>query len=331
MNNQISISVVIPTCNRKQSLLRLLASLNNSTYIIHEVIIVDAGSDGVLETDFTLFTKLTIKHLHTHPSVCAQRNIGINEAVGDWIFLCDDDIEVPSEYLIQLTDHISVHSDAGALTGIVLQLEEGKWIGQYQVSSSLRLFWHFIFQLSIWGELAINNKNWISSKLVLYYKKRGNHISKAGWPVVSDFSGEYFKTPIYGLGASLVKKRWLLKSPFDETLDANGIGDNYGVAAGFPSEIHVLNRAFVYHHRELANRASESIRSGKRIFALHYFIKVLPALKDVKLQWFLWSLIGLSLSNLISGNRKSSWITIKNTFLMIFGRNPYLLKVNQRD
>jgi glycosyltransferase involved in cell wall biosynthesis len=331
MRNNISISVVIPTCNRKESLLRLLTSLNNSTYVIHEVVIVDAGSDGILETDFTLFTNLTIKYLLARPSVCAQRNIGINEAAGDWIFLCDDDMEVPAEYLVQLTNHIDAHSDVGALAGIVLQLENGKWIEQYSVRSSLLLFWNFIFQLSIWGEITCNSNNQVISKVKMYYKKKGNHISKAGWPILSDFSGEYFKTPVYGLGASLIKKQWLLKSPFDEALDANGIGDNYGVAVGFPSEVHVLNKAFVYHHRELTNRASESIRSGRRIFALHYFIKILPALKNIKLRWFLWSLVGLSLSNLISGNRKSSWIIIKNAFLIISGGNPYLLKEKQKQ
>jgi hypothetical protein len=64
--------------------------------------------------------------------------------------------------------------------------------------------------------------------------RKGNHISKAGWPVISDFSGDYFKTPLYSLGASLVRRDWLLRSPFDEVLDRHGIGEHYGVIAGFP-------------------------------------------------------------------------------------------------
>jgi hypothetical protein len=42
-----------------------------------------------------------------------------------------------------------------------------------------------------------------------------------------------------------VRRQWLIRSPFDEVLDPHGIGDNYGVAFGFPSKIHVLNSAWV--------------------------------------------------------------------------------------
>src|SRR5687768_17940800 len=62
----------------------------------------------------------------------------------------------------------------------------------------------------IWGEIKC------SKKFSRYYQQKGNHISKAGWPVLTNFTGEYFTTPVYSLGAALVKKQWLLHSPFDE-------------------------------------------------------------------------------------------------------------------
>src|SRR6185295_17891110 len=96
----------------------------------------------------------------------------------------------------------------------------------------------------------------------------------AGWPVITDFSGDFFITPVYGLGASVVGREWLLLSPYEELLDRHGIGDNYGVAMSFPvTGIHVLNNAFVYHHQEPANRLQRPLQYLRRVFALDYFIR----------------------------------------------------------
>jgi hypothetical protein len=235
---------------------------------------------------------------------------------------------VPTDYLEKMASYYSLNSDVGAISGIVLQLEKGKWTGEYPVNSSLRLIWNFIFQLSLWGEIHSKGNNWMISAIKKYYAKKGNHISKAGWPVLTDFSGGFFKTAIYGLGASLVKRQWLLNSPFDEVLDANGIGDNYGVAVGFPSEIHVLTNIFVYHHRELSNRISEFNSAGKRILALHYFIKTRSALIKIKPVWLLWSLFGMLFSALLEGDFRKSRIIFICTFRIIFQRNPYLNRAN---
>ena len=102
------------------------------------------------------------------------------------------------------------------------------------------------------------------------------------------FSGEYFITPLYSLGAALIPKSWLIKSPFDEFLDPHGIGEHYGVIAGFPSQkIHVLNNAFVYHHHEEANRLQKSLQYYRRVLALDYYpanstpptVKIIPVMK----------------------------------------------------
>ena len=96
------------------------------------------------------------------------------------------------------------------------------------------MLYRYIFKLSIWGTLQNDTNGLFGKRINEYYYKKGNDISKAGWPVITNFCGNYFKTPLYGLGASLIKKEWLIHSPFDETLDRHGIGDNYGVAAKLP-------------------------------------------------------------------------------------------------
>jgi len=331
-SDDIIISIVIPTCDRKESLLRLLNSLTKSIYPIHEVLIIDSGNNSVLPDELKMFDKLQIRYLRSERSVCIQRNLGIRHATTPWIFLCDDDLEVPGEYLFRLANHIKSNGKVGAVSGRVLQWDNEKWDEQYPITSSSRLLWNYIFQLSMWGEIKCNSANQIITIVKQYYVRKGNHISKAGWPVVTDFTGDYFRTPIYGLGASLVKKEWLLNSPYDEVLDANGIGDNYGVAVGFPVEgIHVLKNAFVYHHRETINRPMDSNRYLRRVLALHYFIKSRPSLNHIWTGWFLWSLIGNLIPNILSRKKQIVHAILKSAYNIILGKNPYTLGARSKQ
>lgn len=272
----MQISVVIPTCNRRKRLLLLLQHLDHSSYPLLEVIIVDSGEDLLESSDYTGFKNLAIVYLRSEKSVCIQRNLGIKRAAGDWIFLCDDDIEVPVDYLDKIAQHATLHQDAGAISGLVLQKENNEWRSSYPIHSALKLWWKFIFQQSVWGEIACKRKNILIRKIEKFYQRKGNHISKAGWPVITDFSGDYFLCPVYGLGASVVKKEWLLQSMYAEVLDKHGIGDNYGVAMNFPAKIHVLNGAFTYHHQEPVNRLQRPLQYFRRVLALDYFVKKIP-------------------------------------------------------
>ena len=332
---RIPISVVIPTCNRKARLLSLLQNLDNSTYPIDEVIIVDSGDDKLLPSEYSIFKNLVVQYIESERSVCIQRNIGVRIAKSSWIFLCDDDIELPSDYLQILTIHINSHPDAGAVSGSWLQKEKGEpiaigWKATYPVHSTKALLWKYFFQLDIWGEINVR-ADMLTRKIKKYYRGKGNHISKAGWPVLTDFSGEYFIAPVYSLGASLVRKDWLIHSPFEEVLDRNGIGDNYGVIVDFPvPEIHVINSTFVYHHREPRNRLKRSLQYYRRTLALYYFIKTKSRLKHIKKIRLIWSLVGNLFGFLYAGEFSMVKAGLKSILKITFNKNPYF-KGNKRN
>jgi glycosyltransferase involved in cell wall biosynthesis len=136
----MDISVVIPTCNRKNRLLSLLSYLIQSDYHLKEVIIVDSGEERLESSDIEKFRDLKIIYLDCEKSVCIQRNKGIQAAASSWIFLCDDDIEVPPDYLEKLTNHIVNHPEAGAVSGMVLQKENNDWTATYPETSSFQLW-----------------------------------------------------------------------------------------------------------------------------------------------------------------------------------------------
>ena len=320
----IDVSVVIPTCNRKQRLMSLLHNLAAGFCLPLEIIIVDSGEETLDAYELSLFHQVEILYLQSEKSVCIQRNIGITQARGEWIFLCDDDIEVPAEYLQQIACHVTVHPEAGAVTGLVLQKQNNDWISGYPIKSTRRLAWKFIFQQSIWGEIKCP-KNILVNKLKKFYDRKGNHISKAGWPVVTNFSGDHVVTPVYGLGASVVRKEWLLQSLYAEVLDRHGIGDNYGVAANFPALIHVLPGAFVYHHQETANRLERPVQYFRRVIALDYFRTTKPTLGFVKKSWLLWSLTGNLFEFILVWDRVMIGAVTKAIWQIASGKNPYLI------
>ncbi len=322
----MAISVVIPTCNRKHRVLSVLENLSRSSHPLQEIIIVDSGEDRLSPEDLAPFQQCPVFYLPAEKSVCIQRNAGIRAAAGDWIFLCDDDIEIPADYLGTLMRYIEQNPDVNAVSGHVLQKEQDQWQSNYPVTSFARLLWAWLFQQSIWGEIECKASHGLARHVKKFYQHKGNHLSKAGWPVLTNFSGNAFITPVFGLGASLVRKDCLLQSPYDEVLDRHGIGDNYGVAAGFPGfSIHVVTTAFVYHHHELGNRLDIPVSWFRRTLALDYFRQTKPALKHVKKGWLLWSLVGHSLFFLAKRNGPMLHAVLHSLRLVATNKNPYTL------
>ncbi|MBG9377478.1 glycosyltransferase family 2 protein [Panacibacter sp. DH6] len=319
----IEISVVIPTCNRKARVISLLRNLSASTYPFKEVILVDSGEDRFAKEELDQFIPLNITYRNTAKSVCLQRNTGISLATTDWVFVCDDDIEVPLTYVEKIITHINNYPDACAISGVVLQQENGRWQSKYPVTSVVTLLWKYFFCQSIWGDIACND-TLLSRGIKKYYAARKNFITKAGWPVLTDFAGSYFHAPVYGLGASVIRRSFLLKFPYEEKLDKHGIGDNYGLSINLPAgSIHVLNNAYVYHHQEKINRLQKIPQHYRRVMALDYFRTTNKRLGFVKKRYLLWSVFGHMLLAAVHLERDMVLVNLKLILQIGSGKNIY--------
>ena len=172
----MKLSVVIPTCNRQERLLSLLGDLSRSTLLPLEVLVIDASDVKLDSAELARFVGLNIRHIESSvKSVCVQRNVGIRSARGEWVFLCDDDIEVPHDYISRLAKHAEDHPEAGAISGIVLEKEGAGWRGTWPVTSCWELLWAHAFGLSMWGEIFARGP--VIDGIVNGYRRRGNHIS----------------------------------------------------------------------------------------------------------------------------------------------------------
>lgn len=277
----MELSVVIPTRNRANSLARLLTSLSQQPYPLKEVIVVDASDDPPGKERLRReFSDLPLLYLTAAPSVCRQRNLGIRAATAPFIFLCDDDIEVTPSYLPEIMNYWQQHPEAGAVTGLVLQRNEsGEWAYQFPPKNFRQLLVKFVLQTSVWGEpdqIPVTVLNRLPLMLLKrFYRRRGNTFSLSGFPLVTDFSAPVFTAAVYGLGASVMRREWLLDHPYEERLDPYGIGDNYGIAIQFPQQqpVHVLREVFVYHHQAAENRLPPEVVYYRRMAALRYFMR----------------------------------------------------------
>ncbi len=98
-----SISVIIPTYNRRGTLSRALDSVLAQTYPAHEIIVIDDGStDGSAAWIRDQYPQIILLE-QENQGVSAARNHGINESTGHWLaFLDSDDAWLPEKLELQI-------------------------------------------------------------------------------------------------------------------------------------------------------------------------------------------------------------------------------------
>ncbi|MDT7833052.1 glycosyltransferase family A protein [Flavobacteriaceae bacterium S356] len=300
----ISVTVVIPTYKRTKNLLRLLESISSQTLIPNEIIVVAAGYDEyVLKESLSIF-ELPIKLIFSQPSVCHQRNTGIFLASSKFIQLCDDDIVLPKNYIEKLASYLFEHEDVKIVSGLeTIQSAQHNWLPFNQDISFLGLLYKYIFGLSVWSDLSQKtSKNILFKKLTSHYLRKGNTISKAGWPILCDFSDSTVQASIYGLGCAMFHGKTLKETPYNERLGQHGIGDNYDLAIRINKEtsaIHILKDVCYKHYKTTSNRLASSKQYYNRTKALLHCVRKLPIFGFSSKLYFLWSLLGNGLYFLV--------------------------------
>ena len=103
------ISVIVPVYNVEKYLNKCIDSIINQTYKNLEIILVDDGSQDSSGKICDEYTKKDnrIKVIHKeNGGVSSARNIGLNNATGEWIAFIDADDWVDEEYLQTLFNRI---------------------------------------------------------------------------------------------------------------------------------------------------------------------------------------------------------------------------------
>ncbi len=112
------ISLVIPTCNRKNTLLLCLAAATNQDYPDYEVIVVDDGStDSTGEMVQREFPQVRYLRQEPNRGPAAARNRGIEIATGEVVAFTDDDCLLPPDFLSRLMDGYRRYPEVAGVGG----------------------------------------------------------------------------------------------------------------------------------------------------------------------------------------------------------------------
>ncbi len=121
--NLCSISVIIPTFNRPNQLVKVLHSLvrQNFPFSAFEVLVVDDGSQMAYSEIIERSWPFEIKYLfQENQGEAVARNYGVNSSQADFLVFLDDDMEVEPQYLEALYQEHLVYP-AAILVGTMYQ------------------------------------------------------------------------------------------------------------------------------------------------------------------------------------------------------------------
>ncbi len=325
------VSIVIPTRNRLESLNRILTSISKQTYAPSQLIIVDSSDNPLTKKHLSITINFDLQIIHSKPSVCLQRNLGINQCNSDYILLCDDDIEIPNDYIEHLVNYLKQNSSVNIVSGIVYEKRNQQWKYAEKKKSFFKLLYAHIFGLSVWAEIKNTNypANNMIQKFVSYYLEKGNRIAKSGWPIVINYEDPIFKTPIYSLMAALIRSDKIKKVPFDTSFYENGIGDNYDVLMGLNNDVYIMKQLKVFHHEEKINRVKNNKAYYYRVSALHYILLKHKKFNFKNRIFLIWSLLGNSFLFILKGKIELLYYNFKLIAQVIFNKNIYRKTLSQ--
>lgn len=118
-----TISVLIPSYQRTDRLVRALLSLKRQTLLPDEVFVVYQGDDVATKNIAELISSrmpYQLKVLHCpEPNIVAAENMALSEALGEIIAMTDDDAKVPKNWLQKIVRHYE-NPKVGAVGGPVI-------------------------------------------------------------------------------------------------------------------------------------------------------------------------------------------------------------------
>jgi glycosyltransferase involved in cell wall biosynthesis len=113
------ISVVVPTYQRREAVLRVLERLSAQTLPADQfevLVVIDGSTDGTREAVGSLATPFALRSIwQENRGRSAARNTGLRAARGDFVAILDDDVEPVPGFL---SAHLRAHAD-GRRLGVV--------------------------------------------------------------------------------------------------------------------------------------------------------------------------------------------------------------------
>lgn len=131
------ISIIIPVYNTEKYIRRCIDSVIAQSYKEWELILVDDGStdksgeicDEYAEKD----ERIRVFH-KTNGGASSARNVGLDNATGDWVYFCDSDDELPLNAMSLFAAEVEKHPGVDMVMGYMKPSKEYSWynLGEFK-------------------------------------------------------------------------------------------------------------------------------------------------------------------------------------------------------
>ncbi len=123
-NNEILLTIVIPTYNRADYVQKLLFNLKDQIFCYFEVFVIDGSPVENKETEFLINSvkndfNFSITYFRFSGGAAVQRNFGINKCKTKFVALVDDDILLDNSYFLNVIEcfNLDISENIGAICG----------------------------------------------------------------------------------------------------------------------------------------------------------------------------------------------------------------------
>lgn len=128
------LSVIIPTFNSKITIKSTIESvINDAKKNEFEILVIDNGStDGTCDI-VQKMNHPAVKLLHSNPGRSAARNLGIQQAKGQYLMFLDSDDQICNDHLTNGITYLREHEDVFAYIDDTLLMRDGIVLGKATV------------------------------------------------------------------------------------------------------------------------------------------------------------------------------------------------------
>ena len=140
-----SISAVVPTCDRPETVKQAISSILEQTVVPNEIIVVDNGTQRVDELAFP--REVTFIRLRPYAGVSRARNEGVKLSGSDFVAFLDDDDTWASDYIERMLAAVSSSaSTTDLLIGRKDRITDGKQVVYKCIENADHLMPRLLYQ-----------------------------------------------------------------------------------------------------------------------------------------------------------------------------------------
>ncbi len=296
----MTISVVIPTINRAESLVRTLRSVLVNTLLPQEIIVIEQGdaecTKEKIAEELMASSSVALQVVFQKTKSASQaRQTGADLASGELICFLDDDITIAPDYLACAHAFINAHPNVLGLTGAY------QHVPRFGLKKLIAIFF---------GIYA-----WRGTNRVL---PSGSYDFIRGKKLEKEQSIEF----LYGCNMVLRKQVFTEGFSFPPSFIYGSFGEDvffsYKIHQAYPGCLWYLPTLHVMHHSEeqTVSVSSERIRM-KIVYRFLFWSQIASDGSWKSLLMYVWSQVGMSLFDFVQTPRWRTVCTLFDTYLFV--------------